>query len=717
MAHENGAPYASSDTSPGDFRILAPGQDSGPGEVSLQRATLSERIVALPPPKSMEAFRTKVKVKAPIPVQLSPGGDDLTRIRGIDTTLASRLAAIGVSRFAQIAAWAQTDVQNISQILDLGRTISRQNWIEQAALLSGPSQTNARTASTSAGAELLNPPPQVAPAVDQQPPVVPVPVVPLPLNTGMQETLGPDTWLQVPEFAVPVPFVPEAVTPQAVLAPPPTLPSMLPRVITVDSPGDAKFHQAVVHLMPLAVPAPLWAPSVPVPEVPMPTLIVPTILVAAASVADQTPFQVPVPVVAEPVLITAVVVPSLVPIAEREASPPTLPDVSPIAPLGFAAAENLTGTKFDTEDDILATQLHAAVTAAADDRAVAATINLLSAFSPPPLVDEAGFPDLQGWAPDFRTASVDRLVQPASELGADRAEAEADIAFTRWVPTSPLAVPTAVSIVRRPEPWPFEPLPTMRAAAQAVAASAADPHSSAPTTSSMWARPHDRWSEPEPAVPVAAPPVPAVQHVPTTLAPLEPVAPTMLDRLASLEAELTALAANDQPRAHAAVALAATVGSAPQYRGPSQLPRALQQTPDQSRSLGRRAGVRPEPTPMAAKTLPELPLANRPIIGGEADVMIVPRDGDTLEIRAILSGPSVGTLEQRMRRARPAPEVDVETYAGYHAAISEASVEIVRCDTHTRAVVFSETEENSEDAASRGREGSVRKFFKALKGS
>jgi hypothetical protein len=69
-----------------------------------------------------------------------------------------------------------------------------------------------------------------------------------------------------------------------------------------------------------------------------------------------------------------------------------------------------------------------------------------------------------------------------------------------------------------------------------------------------------------------------------------------------------------------------------------------------------------------------------------------------------------------MRRARPAPEVDVETYAGYHAAISEASVEIVRRDTHTRAVVFSDNGNTAEDGTSRGQEGAVRKFFKALKG-
>ena len=69
-----------------------------------------------------------------------------------------------------------------------------------------------------------------------------------------------------------------------------------------------------------------------------------------------------------------------------------------------------------------------------------------------------------------------------------------------------------------------------------------------------------------------------------------------------------------------------------------------------------------------------------------------------------------------MRRARPTPEVDVETYAGYRGVVDEANVEIVRRDAHTRAVVFDDHGDTSDDAAAKGRESSIRKFFKALKG-
>ncbi len=63
--------------------------------------------------------------------------DPLEKIRGINAKLAELLNAQGVTRFQQIALWTHNDVKRISSALDLGRRISRENWIEQAALLSG----------------------------------------------------------------------------------------------------------------------------------------------------------------------------------------------------------------------------------------------------------------------------------------------------------------------------------------------------------------------------------------------------------------------------------------------------------------------------------------------------------------------------------------------------------------------------------------------------
>lgn len=61
--------------------------------------------------------------------------DDLVRIRGISKILARRLAGLGVASFAQIANWTSADVHHVANTLGIGRQISSENWIEQAALL------------------------------------------------------------------------------------------------------------------------------------------------------------------------------------------------------------------------------------------------------------------------------------------------------------------------------------------------------------------------------------------------------------------------------------------------------------------------------------------------------------------------------------------------------------------------------------------------------
>jgi predicted flap endonuclease-1-like 5' DNA nuclease len=62
--------------------------------------------------------------------------DDLTSIRGISPGLARRLSDNGVTRYAKIAAWTAEDIAVATEILALSPgEIDRQNWIEQARLL------------------------------------------------------------------------------------------------------------------------------------------------------------------------------------------------------------------------------------------------------------------------------------------------------------------------------------------------------------------------------------------------------------------------------------------------------------------------------------------------------------------------------------------------------------------------------------------------------
>ena len=70
---------------------------------------------------------------------MSDGGaaDDLKRIRGVGVVIEKKLNAMGISTYAQIANWQDSDVAEVNNILDFSGRIERENWIEQARVLSG----------------------------------------------------------------------------------------------------------------------------------------------------------------------------------------------------------------------------------------------------------------------------------------------------------------------------------------------------------------------------------------------------------------------------------------------------------------------------------------------------------------------------------------------------------------------------------------------------
>jgi len=62
--------------------------------------------------------------------------DDLQRIKGIGPVVAAQLAALGISRFDEIAAWTRDDVARMDLILSFKGRIDREDWIGQAKALS-----------------------------------------------------------------------------------------------------------------------------------------------------------------------------------------------------------------------------------------------------------------------------------------------------------------------------------------------------------------------------------------------------------------------------------------------------------------------------------------------------------------------------------------------------------------------------------------------------
>ena len=58
--------------------------------------------------------------------------DDLTQMTGIGPKLTAALAARGVTRFAQIAAWTADDLVEVDAALSLKGRAVREAWVAQA---------------------------------------------------------------------------------------------------------------------------------------------------------------------------------------------------------------------------------------------------------------------------------------------------------------------------------------------------------------------------------------------------------------------------------------------------------------------------------------------------------------------------------------------------------------------------------------------------------
>ena len=70
------------------------------------------------------------------------GGDDLTRIKGLGPKLATTLNGLGVTSFAQIAAWDEAEITRIdSQLGRFEGRIQRDDWVGQARFLAEGDET------------------------------------------------------------------------------------------------------------------------------------------------------------------------------------------------------------------------------------------------------------------------------------------------------------------------------------------------------------------------------------------------------------------------------------------------------------------------------------------------------------------------------------------------------------------------------------------------
>lgn len=75
---------------------------------------------------------------APAASPTEAGHDDLTAIKGLGKVKAARLAAAGVTSYAQIAAWSDDDIAEMGLRCNTSPgQIKREDWVGQARALAG----------------------------------------------------------------------------------------------------------------------------------------------------------------------------------------------------------------------------------------------------------------------------------------------------------------------------------------------------------------------------------------------------------------------------------------------------------------------------------------------------------------------------------------------------------------------------------------------------
>lgn len=95
-------------------------------------APLADEPIAAAAPLDASPATLAVSDPAPAP----SGSDDLTRMKGVGPKLAERLNALGVTSFAQIAAFGPAEAEALdAQLGNFQGRIHRDRWIEQAGFL------------------------------------------------------------------------------------------------------------------------------------------------------------------------------------------------------------------------------------------------------------------------------------------------------------------------------------------------------------------------------------------------------------------------------------------------------------------------------------------------------------------------------------------------------------------------------------------------------
>lgn len=135
---ENLPPFITID--PNDKMIVRVSNASA--EYALKGTADGTRLYTLLPGSTYTEYVPAPPEGAPLPGaegEAGPAGepattDDLTKISGIGQATATKLNALGIVTFAQIAGWTAEDVAKFEAELKMNKAITRDKWVEQAAV-------------------------------------------------------------------------------------------------------------------------------------------------------------------------------------------------------------------------------------------------------------------------------------------------------------------------------------------------------------------------------------------------------------------------------------------------------------------------------------------------------------------------------------------------------------------------------------------------------
>ena len=119
--------------------ILEKGADKSGVKAAVGAGSVSVAAVeaAKPAKKAAPKKEAAPEKKAAVPKAKAAdaGADDLKQLSGVGPALEKKLLAAGVTTFAQIAAWTESDIAEFDEKLSFKGRIEREGWVEQAKAL------------------------------------------------------------------------------------------------------------------------------------------------------------------------------------------------------------------------------------------------------------------------------------------------------------------------------------------------------------------------------------------------------------------------------------------------------------------------------------------------------------------------------------------------------------------------------------------------------